>query len=47
MLLGKAGDVLDAGIAVAAFDTADISPVDIGKLGQFFLGEAFSLTVAL
>jgi len=44
--LGELGDVLDARIAQAAFDAADVGGVQPGAFGQFFLRELLRLALA-
>jgi hypothetical protein len=44
--LGELGDVLDSGIAQAAFDAADVGGIEVGAFGEFFLRELFRLADA-
>ena len=42
--VGDAEDVVEAEVALAAFDLADVRPVQGGALGQLLLGQAQLLT---
>jgi len=44
--LGELGDVLDAGIAQAAFNAADVGGVQPGAFGEFLLRELSGLALA-